>query len=252
MASVSVVIITRNEAARIRRCLDSVAGWAGEIIVVDSQSEDATTAIAAEYGARIHVRPWPGFATQKNFGIDQAACDWVLVLDADEQVSGELQAEIAALLAGQPQHPLYRIPRKNYLGDTWLAHGGMYPDLTPRLFRRGQARYGEREIHEVLVCAGTRGKLKGPIVHQTYADLAAYIDKVNRYTTLEAQDFCAKGRKVPWWYWLQPLGRFFKNYVRKKGYKDGFKGFASAVLLAIYPLFIHLKMLERQGPRRGL
>jgi glycosyltransferase involved in cell wall biosynthesis len=251
-ATLSVVVITHNEAGRIRRCLDSVAGLAAEVIVVDSQSEDGTAALAAECGARVVVRPWPGYASQKNFGIDQATGDWILILDADEAVSEPLGREIRALLDGAPPHPVYRIPFRNYLGTFWLAHGGLHPDYHPRLFRRGCARYGEREIHEVLEIQGSQGKLQGAIEHLTYRDLAAYLDKVNRYTTLEAEVLAAKGFRVRWWHLLKPLPRFFKYYVRKRGYRDGFRGLASAVLLAFYPFFIHVKVLERGDKGEGL
>jgi len=247
------VVVTRNEAARIGRCLDSVA-WADEIVVVDSESEDGTAALCRERGARVFVRPWPGYASQKNFGFDQAGGDWILLLDADERVSDELAGEIRAVLAGPAPHPVYRIPFKNYLGDTWLAHGGLYPDYHPRLFLRGRARYGAREIHEVLEYQGRAGKLRGAIEHLTYQDIATYLDKVNRYTTLEAEVLAARGFRVRWWHLLKPLPRFFKYYVRKRGFRDGFKGLASAVLLAFYPFFVHVKVLERQarrGPRAG-
>jgi len=249
METLSIVIVTRNEEARIRPCLESVA-WADEIIVVDSLSEDGTTAICAEFTSRIHSRPWPGYASQKNFGIDQATADWILILDADERVSPALAEEIRTLLDGHAAHPIYQIPRKNHLGTQWLAHGGLYPDFTTRLFRRGQARYGEQEIHETLDFTGSRGKLKGTLVHLTYRDFASYLSKVNQYTTLEAEVKARKGFRVRWWHLLEPVPRFFKYYLRKAGYRDGFMGLASAVLLAFYPFFIYIKVLEQQRVSR--
>jgi glycosyltransferase involved in cell wall biosynthesis len=243
--TLSVVVVTRNEEAKLRACLESVA-WADQIVVVDSLSTDATVAIAREFTAHVHERPWPGYASQKNFGMDQATGDWILVLDADERVTPELRAEIQALLAGPAAHPLYRIPFRNHLGGTWLAHGGLYPDFHPRLFRRGAARYGGREIHEALEYSGSKGRLRGAIDHLTYADLAAYVDKVNRYTTLEAEALAAQGHRVRWWHLLRPLPRFFKLYVRKRGFLDGVPGLASAALLAIYPLLVQAKAAERE------
>jgi glycosyltransferase involved in cell wall biosynthesis len=249
METLSVVIVTRNEEARLRACLESVA-WADQIIVVDSLSEDGTVAVAAEFTPDVHRRPWPGYASQKNFGIDQATGDWILILDADERVSAELRGEIQGLLAGGAEHPVYRVPFKNHLAGRWLAHGGLYPDYHPRLFRRGAARYGEREIHETLQYAGgskpSRGRLRGAILHLTYADLANYLEKVNRYTSLEADALAAEGHRVRWWHLLKPIPRFFKLYVRKKGFLDGVPGLASAVLLAVYPLLVQAKVLERQ------
>ena len=252
METLSVVVITHNEEARLRACLESVA-WADQIIVVDSLSDDGTVAIARAFTAEVHRRPWPGYASQKNFGIDQATGDWILILDADERVSTDLREEIQDLLKGGAEHPVYRVPFKNHLGGRWLAHGGLYPDYHPRLFRRGAARYGEREIHETLRYAGGerpgRGRLRGAILHLTYADLANYLDKVNRYTSLEADALAAEGHRVRWWHLLKPVPRFFKLYVRKKGFLDGVPGLASAALLALYPLLVQAKVLERRHKR---
>ena len=245
--TLSVVIITHNEEAKIRACLESVA-WASEIIVVDSLSTDATVRICSEFTERIHIREWPGYASQKNFGIDQASGDWILILDADERVSADLRSEIQALLAAPSPHAAFRIPFKNYLGRHWLAHGGLYPDYHPRLFRKGAARYGRREIHESLQIDGTQGRLNGAIEHLTYEDIATYLQKVNHYTTLEARHLAREGFRVRKRHFLKPLGKFFKVYIRKKGFLDGRHGLTSALFLSLYPYLVYAKVLELQEP----
>lgn len=246
MHTLSVVIVTKNEEKEIRDCLESVA-WASEIVVVDSHSEDATVRICREYTDKVHVRDWPGYASQKNFGIDQATGDWVLILDADERVSPELREEIRTVLGSSPVFSAYRIPFKNFLGRHWLAHGGLHPDYHARLFRRSAARYGKREIHESLKIDGKIGRLQGSILHMTYDDIADYVHKVNLYTTLEADHLAAAGRKYRWWHLLKPVPRFFKLYIRKQGFRDGIPGFISAALLSLYSFLICVKVMERRG-----
>jgi len=245
MGTLSVVIITKNEEKKIRGCLESIT-WVDEIIVVDSFSSDATVRICSEFTEKIHVRAWPGYASQKNFGIEQATGDWILVLDADERVSEPLREELRALLASTQLHMAYQIPFKNYLGKHWLAHGGLYPDYHPRLFRRNAARYGHREIHESLEISGSVGRLQGEIQHQTYEDIASYLHKVNYYTTLEAEHLDHEGFQVHWWHFFKPIARFVKFYFRKKGYKDGIFGLTSAVLLSLYTFLIYAKVQERR------
>ena len=145
--TLSVVVITRNEEARIRACLDSVA-WADDIVVVDAESEDKTARIAREVTERVFVRPWPGFAAQKNFAIEQARSDWVLSLDADETVTPELREEIQTLLGAPAALDGYAVRRRNIFWGRWVRHGGLYPDWQLRVFRRGRGRFVERVVHE--------------------------------------------------------------------------------------------------------
>ena len=133
----SVVVITLNEAERLRACLESAA-WADELVVVDAESQDKTVQIAREFTDRVLVRPWAGFAEQKNFAVAQATGDWILSLDADEEVPPELRAEIQALLGAEPAEDGYRVPRRNIFWGRWIRHGGLYPDWQLRLFRRGR------------------------------------------------------------------------------------------------------------------
>ena len=139
----SVVLVTLNEEERLRACLESVA-WADEIVVIDALSQDKTAQIAREFTDRVIVRPWPGFAAQKNFGLAEASGDWILSLDADEQVSPELREEIQRVLDVDGPHDGYRVPRRNLFGGQWVRHGGLWPDWQLRLFRRGRGRFVER------------------------------------------------------------------------------------------------------------
>src|SRR5262249_49602197 len=146
-ARLSVVVVTLNEGDRIRACLESVA-WADELIVVDAESQDKTAAVARELTDQVFVRPWPGFAAQQNFGLEQAGGDWILSLDADELVSPALREEITTILRDGGPHVGYSVPRRNVFWGRWIRHGGLYPDWQLRLFQRGRGRFVERSVHE--------------------------------------------------------------------------------------------------------
>jgi tryptophanyl-tRNA synthetase len=155
---ISVVVVTLNEEERLRLCLESVA-WADEVIVVDAESADKTVQVAREFTDRVFVQAWPGFAAQKNFGLEQATGEWVLSLDADEEVSRELRDEIRAALATDAPCAGYRIPRRNIMWGRFMRHGGLYPDWQLRLFRRGRGRFVERAVHESVEVTGEVGRL---------------------------------------------------------------------------------------------
>lgn len=229
MAAISVVVITRDEGDTLAGCLRS-ASFADELVVVDDRSSDDTLAIARAHGATVHERALDGFATQKNFGIDRARNDWVLVLDADERVTPELARELESLDLGGA-HAAYSIAFRNHVGDRWLRHGGLYPDRHVRLFDRRRARYGEREVHEELEVDGTVGELAGDIVHLTYADLREYLAKVRRYAELEARWTPRPSR-------THALKVFADRLVRMRGFRDGPAGLASAALLAYYQVLL--------------
>jgi glycosyltransferase involved in cell wall biosynthesis len=230
----SVVVITLNEEARLRACLESVA-WADEIVVVDAESEDKTIQIAREFTEQVVVRPWPGFATQKNFGLDLARGDWILSLDADEEVSPELREEIARILADPAAGDGYALPRKNIYWGRWVRHGGLYPDWQTRLFRRGRARFVERDVHESVRVAGRVGRLRGALLHRSYRDMADFLARADRYSTLAAQEWVRSGRPARARdLVLRPVGRFLGMYVLRLGCLDGWRGLLLATLYAYY------------------
>jgi (heptosyl)LPS beta-1,4-glucosyltransferase len=244
--SLSVVVVTLDEEERIRACLESVA-WADEVIVVDAESRDKTATIARELTDHVFVRPWPGFAAQKNFGIDQAHGEWILSLDADEVVSPALREEIQAELAAAGRHQGYSVPRRNVFWDRWVRHGGLYPDWQLRLFRRGRGRFVARAVHESVVVDGSVGRLRGHLEHRSYRDVADFLERTDRYTTLAADDWLAGGRGTRPFADLvvRPLGRFLGMYVWRGGFLDGWRGFLLAVLYGYYVFMRSAKIWER-------
>jgi len=224
--TLSVALITRNEAANLPRTLASVR-WANEVVVVDSGSTDATLDLARDAGARVFEETWKGFAAQKNSAIAHATGDWILSLDADEEVSPELAQEIQALLAGEPSFSAYRIPRLNHFLGRPLRHGGYWPDPKLRLFRRGAAQFADRPVHETMQANGPVGRLKGPLIHHCYPTLSDYIEHMNRYSSIAAEALVASGRAGHSWLWLawnallNPAATFLYNYVFRLGFLDG-------------------------------
>jgi glycosyltransferase involved in cell wall biosynthesis len=244
-ARLSVVVVTLNEEERIRECLESVA-WADELIVVDAESHDKTAAIAGELTDHVIVRPWAGFAAQKNFGLAQAGGEWILSLDADERVSPALRAEIAAVLEEGGAEG-YAVPRRNVFWGRWVRHGGLYPDWQVRLFRRGRGRFVERAVHESVTIDGRVERLRAPLDHRSYRDVADFLARADRYTSLAAEEWVAAGRPVRPLLDLvaRPAGRFLAMYVARAGFLDGWRGFLLATLYAYYVLMRSAKIWER-------
>ncbi len=248
MHSLSVILITKNEAANIRSCLESVL-WADEIIVVDSGSTDDTVAISRELGAQVHTHDWPGFGVQKNRVLGYATKDWVLSLDADERVTPELRAEIEGILQRQQAADYYLVPRlSNYCGR-FMRHSGWYPDLLPRLFRRGKARFSDDLVHERLIVEGAPGKLQGLLLHYAFDDMEEVLHKVNQYSTAGAAMMHKRGRQASLsGAVLRGLWAFFRTYILRGGILDGREGFMLAVSNAegTYYRYLKLMLLNRK------
>jgi glycosyltransferase involved in cell wall biosynthesis len=241
----SVVVVTRNEEERLRACLEAVV-WADEIVVVDAESEDKTVAIAQEFTDRVVVRPWPGYAAQKNTALDLATGDWVLSLDADEVVSPELRAEIARVLASDGPADGYAVPRRNIFCGRWVRHGGLYPDRQLRLFRRGRGRFEARAVHESVRVDGRVESVAGHLEHRSYRDVSDFLLRADRYSTLAAEEAVAQGQRAGVSALvLRPLGRFLAMYVVQGGFLDGWRGFLLATLYAYYVLIRSAKIWER-------
>lgn len=244
MASLSVAVIALNEADRIRACLESVA-WADEVVVVDSGSSDKTLEIAREFTDHVLFHPWAGFAAQKNFALSQCRGDWILSLDADERVSEALQREIVATLAGNPPVAGFFVPRQNFFQGRWMRHGGLYPDLQLRLFRRGRGAFAERAVHESVRVEGPTARLRAPLVHQSYRGIEDFVARANRYSELAARELAARGRGGSSAdLLLRPLWRFVRMYVLRGGFLDGRRGFVLAVLYAHYVFIRAVKVRE--------
>ena len=239
------MVITHNEAERLGTCLASHT-WADEIVVVDAESTDRTVEVAREFTDRIMVRPWPGFAAQKNFAADQARHEWILSVDADEEVSAELRAEIVGVLAGDPAAAGYALPRRNIFWGRWIRHGGLYPDWQVRLFRRGRGRFVERAVHESVEVAGEVRRLGSPLIHRSYDSVAQFLERANRYSSLAAEELARGGARAgPVLLVLRPLARFAAMYLLRGGFLDGTPGFLLAGLYAYYVFIRAAKVWEK-------
>ena len=242
-APLSAVLITRNAAAVLAPCLESLA-FADEIVVVDSGSSDGTAEIARRFGARLVQKEWLGFGRQKQYAVDQARHDWVLCLDADETVSPRLAASIQAALAA-PVSPVYRMPRRNRFLGRWLSHGEGYPDWSPRLFNRMNARWSDDLVHEKVLYAVTPGTLQGDLLHDSSDDLTAYLERQNRYTTLAARQAYELGRSAGFFHILMsPVVRFLKFYVFRLGFLDGMPGLLHISIGCMNSYLKYAKLIE--------
>jgi glycosyltransferase involved in cell wall biosynthesis len=241
-STLSVAIITLNEELNLPRTLASVR-FANEVIVLDSGSTDRTLEIAASYpNVRVISEPWKGFSAQKNSAIEKCRSQWVLSLDADEELSPELQIEMRTLLTGDPPADAYMVRRRNLFLNKWVRHGGFYPDAKLRLFRRYSAnfapaaRFAERPVHETIAFEGRLDTLRHDIIHHAYPNLESYIEHMNRYSTLGADLLVGRGRtsrSFPAFCWNICVGpglTFLKNYLFRFGFLDGRQG----LLLHLY------------------
>jgi glycosyltransferase involved in cell wall biosynthesis len=244
--TLSVVLITLNEAANLPRTLASIRGL-GEIIVVDSGSTDATLDIARNFGAQVFTETWKGFGPQKNSAISHATTGWILSLDADEEVSPALASEIQTLLEGNPTCNAYLVPRLNHFLGRPLRHGGYWPDPKLRLFRRGTARFSDRPVHETMQTNEPLGRLRGHLIHHCYPTLSEYIEHMNRYSDLNAwmlADSGLAGTSWPWLVWnalINPAATFLYNYVFRFGFLDGRAGLLQHINHSVY---IHWKFAK--------
>lgn len=246
----SVVIITHNEENNIRECLESVR-WADEVIVVDSESGDRTGEICREFGVAFYTEPWKGFARQKNSAIEKAAQDWILSLDADERVTPELRKEIAAILESDHPKDGYFIARKNFFLGKWIRRCGWYPDYNLRLFKRGKGRFGIREVHEAIGLEGVSGRLSHPMEHHTYKSLNDYMKRLDRYSTLAAQEMLKENKTYGILQVIfRPLYTFLNMYVLRLGFLEGYYGFVLSVLYAFYTFLKYIKLRELQDTKR--
>src|SRR5262249_9455218 len=183
-----------------------------------------TVEIARRMGARVIAREWTGFGPQKNFAVGEAAHDWVLCLDADESVSSELAHSLRAAIA-RPEHVAYLMPRRNRFLGRWLAHGEGYPDWSLRLFDRRHARWSDDAVHEHVLADGSVGRLEGDLLHASGESLDAYLDKQNRYTTLQAEAMHARGERFSFArLFFSPIARFARFYLLRAGFLDGTPG----------------------------
>ncbi len=242
--SVSVCVVAMNEEENIVECLKS-ADFGAEIVVVDSHSTDATREKAAALGARVIERDWPGYVEQKNFAMEQAKCDWVFCIDADERVSPELRASIVAAL-GRPDLPDgFEMPRRTWYLGRWIRRGGWYPDRKVRLVRRGKARWGGTNPHDHLYVEGRVERLDGDLLHYAYPTIGDHLRTIDSYTTIIARGKHAAGKRAGVLdLTLRPLGKFLRMYFLKAGFLDGRAGFVVAVTGAFYVFLKYAKLWD--------
>lgn len=240
----TVAIIALDAADQIGPCLASVAGLADEMLVVDSGSTDATVQAARAMGARVEIREWLGFGRQKQLAVSMARNDWVLCLDVDERVSERLAASMRAALAS-PRYRAYRMARRNRFLGRWLAHGEGYPDWSLRLFHRAHASWSNDDVHEAVLTTAEVGALEGDLLHDSAEDIATYMAKQNRYTSLHAQALFRQGVRAGYWRLAaSPLARFVKFYFLRLGFLDGGPGFAHIVIGCNNSFHKYLKLIE--------
>ena len=243
----TAAIITFNEEKNICRCLESVR-WMDELFVVDSFSTDHTVELARQYTDKVVQRQWPGHVKQKQFALEQAGCDWILSLDADEELSPEAAAEIKSVLAAAPADVNgYSFPRQSFYLGRWIKHGGWYPDRKVRLVRRGHALWGGDDPHDKLVADGLTSDLNGKINHYVYADISHQLRTVDSFSRITAQQWHEQGRRAGAGAMIfKTLGKFFETYIWKLGMLDGMPGFIISVLSSYYVFLKYAKLWELQ------
>jgi glycosyltransferase involved in cell wall biosynthesis len=242
---ITATVITLNEEHNIAAALESLT-WADEIIVVDSQSDDRTVEIARTFTDRVFARPWPGYSAQKNFAAEQATNDWIFSLDADERVSKELADEIDQLKRGaEPEAAAYRMPRLTFYLGRWIRHSGWRPDNKLRLYHRKRARWRGDYVHETLETDGRVERLKAEILHYTVRDAGEHHLRMNRYTSLAAQQRYSQGKRVSMASLIvSPVVVFLRSYIFRLGFLDGIPGLAIARFAAHYEFLKNLKLWE--------
>jgi len=249
----SVIIITKNEAAQIGACIDSVLPLAAQIVVVDSGSTDDTVQIARAKGATVVVTAdWPGFGPQKNRALNLAIQPWVLSLDADERVTPDLAREIRRIL-DQGEHALdaYKMARLSNFCGHWVKHGGWWPDHVVRLFRRGSARFSAAAVHERVETHGKVGLVRGHLLHYSYPDMDHAMRKMVRYASDAALMMHARGKRAGMGSAIgHATWTFLRIYVFKRSFLDGRAGFMIAAMGAMGS-FLRYAKLVYLGRRRA-
>ena len=251
MAKIAVIILTFNEEKNIADCIRSAA-FADEVLVVDSGSTDETLSLARSLGARVAAHPMEGFAAQRNFALKATEADWVFYLDADERLT-PAAGEAIRRLADNAERFAYEICRHNIVFGQSMRYGAHRPDWSLRLYPRDAVTW-EGVVHERAVVSVPVRRMPGEILHYTYDTWATYLTKFNRYTTLAAEKLAAEGRRAGLTsLLLHPPFTFFKMYVLKLGFLDGFLGFSMSVMaaLSVFMKYLRLAELSRQAARKG-
>lgn len=252
MSTISAVVITKNEETNIGPCLESLR-WVDEIVVVDAESTDGTVAEARRFTDKIFVRSWPGFGPQKNFGFEQAQSEWILIVDADERVTEELQEEIQGILKNKSSENVagYEIPRRNFFYGFWMKFGGMFPDYQIRLVKKGAVKYDDTLLHENLRLQGSVKKLQYFFNHYSNPTITHHVRKMAQYTSLASQEKLKRRDRVT----LLNLGgnhlvTLFKICVFRGGWRDGVPGLIASLFASMHTFVKYSKAYEKLETQR--
>lgn len=248
-----MVINTRNEEKNLAGAIASVKNFASEIVVVDMESEDGTVEVAKGLGAKVHSHKNVGYVEPaRNFAIGKATSDWILILDADEEVTKDLRGEIEKEIK-KPKADYYRISRKNIIFGKWMKHTLWWPDYQIRFFKKGFVSWGD-EIHSLPITKGKGADLpakeKFAITHHNYNFLDQYIERLFRYTKIQAEEMMKNGYVFAWSDVIRkPLNEFLRRFFEGKGYKDGIHGLILSLLQSFSELVVYVRVWEKQGFR---
>jgi glycosyltransferase involved in cell wall biosynthesis len=242
------IVITHNEERNIRECLESIK-WLDEIIVIDSCSEDNTLQISKEYTDKIYPVDIANVTEKRKFSMGKVKNEWVLFLDADERITPELKDEIIGLRPVQDEDITgYYINRKNFYLGKWIKHCGLYPDFHLRLFKKDYGVITNRLVHEAVEVEGKTGRLKNCFYHYSYPDLTVLLDKINYYSTLEAEEHFHNRKTITKaGVFTHAISSFFRVFISRKGFLDGIYGFYVSFTDACVNLLTHLKLLKLQN-----
>lgn len=239
----SVILITKNEEANLKDCLESIS-FANEIIVVDSQSSDKTVEIALSFGAKVeNTKDWPGFGPQKNRALNLATQDWVLSIDADERVTPELKNEILEVINSTASADCYAIPRLSWYCGRFIKHSGWHPDYVERLFKRNSAKFSDHLVHERLLPTGSVKKLQHHFLHYSFRNFSQVLQKIDSYSSASARQAIEKGKQSSVMKAVSHgLWAFFRTYFLRLGFLDGQQGLALAISNAEGTYYRYLKI----------
>ena len=247
MFEISSIIIAKNEELNIKRCIESQLKCIDEIIViVDEESDDKTLEIVKSYPeVKCSVKKWQGYAKTKQYAVSLTSNDWILWIDADEELTTGLSKEITEYKNKSPEYTAYSFPRKAFFLGRWIKHSGWYPGRVTRIFNKNRAEFDEKDVHENLIVHGQIGELNNDINHYTDPTIHHYFVKFNRYTTLAAEELFDKGKSfLISDIILRPLFIFIKMFILKRGFLDGVQGFILAVFSSAYVFTKYCKLWE--------
>lgn len=244
---ITVTVICKNEEKNIRRCLES-AKWADEMIIIDSGSTDSTTKIAREYTSNIEIIDWEGYSHSRKIALGKVRTEWVLPLDADEEITKELKEEILEVIkSGSKEINGYRIPRKSFFLNKWIKHCGWYPGYQMRLCRTKYTTVADRLVHEGYLIEGKTGTLKNDINHYTVNSIYEFTAKINEYSTLQAIEKASRKKVGFKEIYFNNISAFYQHFIFKKGFLDGVHGLMVSMFDLITNVLTYMKIYEMQN-----